>query len=312
MTDMLTRSQSPTGVKNLLGALLAVLGGVCWGVSGSIGQYLFDVQGLDSRWLTPVRLGISGLILLAFSSFRYGRMTFTVWRRAEDRRELILYGFFGVSVCQLLYFTTIMLSTAAMGTILQDLSPVMILLWSCLKKRRHPNGIEIVSIILALLGVLLLTSHGNMENLRLSLLPLLTGVLCAFTVMIYNVVPERLMKEYPIFLLQGWAFLMGGTVFSLIFRIWEYPVQMNLPIAAGIAGVVVIGNLLAFPCYLLGVHLIGPEKGILYGFSEPLTAAVIGVVLLGTHFTIFDLLGFVLVFLMLFLISTAGKEPDAS
>ena len=41
------------------GIALTLLGGICWGVSGSIGQYLFDVEGMDSRWLVPIRLGLA-------------------------------------------------------------------------------------------------------------------------------------------------------------------------------------------------------------------------------------------------------------
>lgn len=32
------------------GALLTMFGGMCWGVSGCVGQYLFTRQGMDSTW----------------------------------------------------------------------------------------------------------------------------------------------------------------------------------------------------------------------------------------------------------------------
>ena len=41
--------------KELTGAILTTLGGICWGLSGSMGQYLFTRQGMDSRWLVPIR-----------------------------------------------------------------------------------------------------------------------------------------------------------------------------------------------------------------------------------------------------------------
>ena len=46
------------------GALLTLLGGICWGLSGCVGQFLFTHEGMDSRWLVPVRLGIAGVLLL--------------------------------------------------------------------------------------------------------------------------------------------------------------------------------------------------------------------------------------------------------
>ena len=48
------------------GALLTMFGGMCWGVSGCVGQYLFTRQGMDSTWLVPIRLFLAGLILCGF------------------------------------------------------------------------------------------------------------------------------------------------------------------------------------------------------------------------------------------------------
>ena len=116
--------QSSKGSR-LAGALLSVFGGVCWGCSGSVGQYLFRHEGMDSRWLVPIRLGSAGVILFVYCLFRYGRRLFGPWRNQTLRRDLLLYGLAGVSGCQFLYFLTIQLSSAGIGTILQDLAPIM-------------------------------------------------------------------------------------------------------------------------------------------------------------------------------------------
>ena len=48
------------------GALLTMFGGMCWGVSGCVGQYLFTRQGMDSTWLVPIRLFLAGVILCIY------------------------------------------------------------------------------------------------------------------------------------------------------------------------------------------------------------------------------------------------------
>lgn len=295
--------------KNLKGALLTLLGGVCWGLSGSMGQYLFDVKGMDVHWLVPIRLGAAGILLLVYSSLRYKSQTIAVWKGKQDRLQLLVYGLLGVSLCQYLYFRTIQLSSAAVATILQDLSPIFILLVECLRRHRKPTLNETGAIGLALVGVYLLTTHGT----RGSAIPanaLISGIICAFTVMIYNVVPERLLQKYPVTLLQGWAFLMGSIFFAVIFKIWTYSYTPDPVAFGGICFVVLVGNVLAFPLYMAGVHLIGPEKGILYGFSEPATAAIVTVLVFGSSFTVYDLIGFVCIFAMLALISRK-QEPAA-
>ena len=79
----------------------------------------------------------------------------------------------------------------------------------------------------------------------------------------------------------------------------------------GVGFVVIVGNVLAFPLYIQGIKYIGPEKGSLYGFSEPVTAAIISTTVLGSTFTYADAVGFASIFLMLVLISLSEKKAAA-
>ncbi len=293
------------------GALLTAGGGICWGLSGSMGQFLFSREGMDARWLTPVRLGGSALILLLYCILRYGiSYTLEPWREKKMAKDLVLYGLFGVSCCQFLYFETIQLSSAAAGTILQDLSPAMILLVGCAAAKRRPTAREVAAILVGLAGVFLITTGGNLKQMAIPAAALLTGVLCAVCVTIYNVVPARRLKQYPVVLLQGWAFLMGSAAMIPVFRPWRYYVPVHPMGIVGILTVIFCGNVLAFTMYMSGIRYIGPDKGILYGFAEPMTAAVIGVIAFGNAFTAADAAGFCLVFFMLWLISKKEKPAE--
>lgn len=303
------------------GAVLTTFGGICWGLSGTMGQYLFTRQGMDSRWLVPIRLGLAGLVMFLYWFFKNRRLLFAPWRSRRDALDLVVYGLAGVSCCQFFYFLTIQLSNAGIATVLQDLSPVMILLITCVGARRLPRPYEVLSILLALGGVLLLTTHGDLTSFAVSPAALGTGVLSAVCVTIYNVCPKQLLRRFPVPVLQAWAFLMGGAAFSVVFRPWEYRYVPNLMGLLGIAFVVAVGNIFAFTCFMQGVKLIGPEKGILYSFSEPITAAVLATALLGSPFTLWDAVGFGAIFAMLALLSVgprlqaagepAAQHPDA-
>lgn len=287
------------------GAFLTMFGGACWGISGCIGQYMFTYEGMDSRWLVPIRLGIAGILMLVYCYHKSGKAIFLPWSNHKDRRDLIIYGLFGVSFCQFFYFATIQLSNAAIGTILQDLSPIMILIAGCCMEKRRAKPLELAAIGFALLGVFLLSTHGNLSNLTISVSALITGILSAVCVTIYNVTPKRLLQKYPVALLQGWAFFMGSVFFSLVFRPWSYHYTPSWIGILGIAFVVLIGNVFAFTCYMKGVNMIGPAKSILYGFSEPAVAAIISFTVLGSPFSIYDLFGFIAMFIMLVCVSKA-------
>lgn len=284
------------------GAVLCVFGGVCWGLSGSMGQYLFTRQGMDSRWLVPIRLGVAGVILFVWCLIKYGKKMFQPLSNRSDLWRLIVYGLFGVSASQFTYFLCIQLSSAAMGTILQDLSPIFILMVTCAREHRRPHRNEVVAIVLAFAGVFLLTTHGSPENILVSLPAVIAGVLCAICVMIYNC-SDAIIAKYPVTMLQAYSFIIGGIVFEIVFRSWRIHYIPNAAGLFGIAFVIVAGNLLAFTSYIKGVSYIGPSKGILYGFTEPVTAAIITVTVFKARATVADIAGFALIFMMLVMIS---------
>ena len=290
------------------GAFLAAFGGCCWGVSGCIGQYLFTRQGMDSTWLVPIRLFLAGLIMSCFFFFKDRKQFFAPFNSRRNIIDLLIYGIAGVSCCQFLYFFTIQHSTAGVATIMQDLFPAMVLVIVCIAGRRLPRPAEIGSIVLALLGVFLLTTHGSLTELAVSPVALVSGVLSAVCVVIYNMWPKNLQKQFSTPILQSWAFLLGGGLALLLFRPWTIGYVPNLHGILGIIGVVVIGNILAFTCYMQGVKLIGAQKASLYSFAEPVTAAIISTFVLGSPFTVWDALGFACIFVMLFLLSLPEKK----
>lgn len=291
------------------GAFLTLFGGACWGVSGCIGQYLFTRQGMDSTWLVPIRLFLAGLLMCGYYLVRNRKQLFAPWKGRRNAIDLLIYGLAGVSACQFLYFFTIQHSSAGVATILQDLFPVMVLAITCISGRRWPRAAEIGSIVLALAGVFLLTTHGSLTGLAISPIALASGVASAVCVVIYNMWPKNLQRQFSTPMLQGWAFLMGGTLFLLLFRPWRMGYVPNLIGILGIAAVVLIGNVLAFSCYMQGVKLIGPQKASLYSFSEPVTAALISTLLLGSPFTLWDALGFGCIFVMLVLLGLPERRP---
>ncbi len=293
------------------GPFLCLFGAACWGISGCTGQYLFTYQGMDSSWLVPIRLFLAGVLLSGYYFVRNRNLLFSPWKTRRNARDLVLYGLVGVSGCQFTYFLTIQLSSAGVGTILQDVSPVMILICVCTLGHRKPRLMEIGSILLALAGVFFITTHGNLRQLAISPWALIVGLISACCVTLYTMIPGNLQSQYPTPMLQGWAFLMGGTFFALVFRPWSMEYVPNLIGIMGIIVVVIVGNVLAFSCYMQGVKLVGPRRASLYSFAEPVAAAVISVLCLGSSFTWWDTLGFACIFIMLVLLSMS-HEPTGN
>lgn len=46
------------------GLFLGLIAGILWGITGPLGQYLFDKKGVVPDWLVPCRLFVSGAVIL--------------------------------------------------------------------------------------------------------------------------------------------------------------------------------------------------------------------------------------------------------
>lgn len=294
--------------QNIKGALLTMGGAICWGLSGAVGQYLFTYQGMDARWLVPVRLICAGIILFFYCFFTCREKLFQVWKKPRSAVLLLIYGLAGITLCQYTYFRAIQLSSAGVATILQDFAPVIVLICTCIMAKRLPRTAEILSIILALAGLFLIVTHGNIQSLSISLYALAVGLLSATTVALYNLLAGSLTCDYPVPVLQAWSFFLGGIMLGGLFRSWAIPYTPSLIAIFGVAFVTLAGNVFGFTMYVSGLKYISPNKGVLYTFAEPVAAAISSTLALGSPFTIWDAAGFACVFAMLVMISISKAD----
>ncbi|MCF0124076.1 MAG: DMT family transporter, partial [Ruminiclostridium sp.] len=168
------------------GTLCAVLGGVCWGFSGTMGQFLSASKGVETSWIVTVRMIVAGILLLSMVAIRRtGEMT-AVWRVKKDAIRLVVFAVVGLVSCQFTYLECIAWSNSATGTALNYLGQMMILFYVCLTTRRMPTRWEITALLLAALGVFFLATHGDVHRLVLSPQALFWGLLGAAMVVVYS------------------------------------------------------------------------------------------------------------------------------
>lgn len=55
-----------------LGLLIILTCGTLWGLSGVLGQMLFQTSAASPEWITAFRLIVSGIFILIFSFIRLG------------------------------------------------------------------------------------------------------------------------------------------------------------------------------------------------------------------------------------------------
>ena len=283
------------------GTILTLIGGTLWGFSGTCGQFLLQTKGLSSNWLVPIRLFLAGFLLLLICYWQNRNRIFHIWKR--DAAGILIFGIFGMSMCQYTYFTAIGASNAGTATVLQYIGPVLILVYLSLKNKRLPRPTELLAISLAVFGTFLLATHGNLRSMVLSREALFWGLSSAVALAIYTVQPGRLLEQYGSAVVTGWGMLIGGVMLGMIFRPWTMEVSVDGQVMAGMAAVVIIGTIIAFSCYMEGIRCVGPKKGSLFASIEPVSATVFSVVWMHVSFGMMDLIGFACIISTIFLLA---------
>lgn len=233
----------------ITGTIVTIAGGILWGVSGVCGQYMFQNKGVTAPWLVSVRLVAAGLLMLCYYFLTDREQTLAIWKSKRDRRDVLIYGLLGMMPCQYAYFQTIEWSNAGTATVIQYLGPALIVIWVCFRTKRMPTVQEVIGVILAVIGVFLIATHGNPTTLALSGRALLMGLASAVAVALYTLEPARLQKKYDTPLILAWGMAIGGIALTLISRPWTVKgIQADTEMFTALAFVVVFGTMAGFPC----------------------------------------------------------------
>lgn len=288
---------------------MTLTGGTLWGVSGVCGQFLFQNKDVTASWLVPVRLMMAGIFMLCFYIWKDKKKAFAIWQKKENRWGILIYGLAGMMLCQYSYFQTIEWSNAGTATVIQYLGPALIVVWVCLQTRRLPERKEIIGVLLALLGIFLIATHGNPTSLALSGRALLMGLISAVSVVIYTVQPEKLQKQFPTPLILAWGMLIGGCVLTVLFRPWHQTVIVDAQMVTTLLVVILLGTMASFSLYMTGVKLIGSVKASLYSCVEPVASMVLTAVWMKVQFTLPDIIGTVCIILTIIILALpSGKQ----
>lgn len=298
--------------KQITGAFFCIFSACLWGVTGTVGQFLFQETGITPAWLTAVRMIVSGSVFLCFLLLRNGKQTLSIWRNKQDARDLLLFSAFGMLLMQYSYFLTIERSNAATATVLQYLAPVMIVLYVAVRYRKSPTLPECGAVLCALMGTFLLATHGNIHRLSISISALFWGLLSAVALAFYTAFPHRLLQKYGTIPLIAWGMLLGGIFLSFLTPIWQINGTFDAFSIACLLFTIFFGAMLPYLTFLYGVKHIGPTKSSLLASVEPLSSTVVSVLWLHIHLEPLDYIGFALIVTTVFLLSVKLPAQKSS
>ena len=314
-------AKQPVGARRRvfwIGIACALAGAGLWGVSGACAQHLFSHYGITPMFATAVRSLVATLFFFGVLMLRRRYMLELIWK-SEPRVKLFFLVFGGaLFVDQFAYAMTIAFTNAGTATVLQMLSTVFVMLFTCVMGRHLPKGNEFAGLICAFVATVLIATQGDLGTLVLPAAGLFWGLLNAVCVAVYVLTPRvgGLFDRFGSF-----AATSVGMLVTCVCSGIAYAVQLAMGAGAPeavagmdafgwlvlIGGLAFLGTFVSFGLYLRGVAFVGSVTGSLLGAVEPISASVCACVFLGTAFSGFDWAGLVLMLIMLALVTLGGK-----
>ncbi|HGD9489960.1 TPA: DMT family transporter [Streptococcus agalactiae] len=284
------------------GTMMTLAAGLAWGISGISGQYLMS-HGVHVKLLTSLRLLITGIFLLSLARSKQKEHLVAAWKQPKFLKQVLLFSIFGLVLNQYAFLRAIHLTNAGTATVLQYMAPILILSIVCILNRQRPTSFEIIAIAMAILGTYMIATHGKLGSLAITPKGLMWGLGSAITYSIYILLPVKLIHEWGSTIVIGSGMFIGGILFSLVTKAWQYPLQINVISILAYIGIIGIGTIFAYTFFLKGVSIVGAVKGSLLASVEPVSSVFLTVLVLGEIFYLIDLLGMLFIFLAVTLIS---------
>ena len=281
------------------GVFLVLAAAVLWGTTGT-------AQALAPAGAHPVvvgtmRLVVGGLTILLFALARGNLRLDRSWPIL-----ITLIGSLAVAGYQLCFFAAVFRTGVAVGTIVAiGSSPVMAGLLDIFIERRPPRSVWYLATALAVVGCVLLTASGS--SLTVDALGVVLALGAGLTYAVYTLCSKRLLAKYPPDAVMT-VFFCLGAIFLSPSLIWGQTKWLLAPSGLLVAlhlGVIATG--LSYIFFARGLKLISVSRTVTLSLAEPLTAGLLGLLLLGEHLTPMAMIGILLLFGGLVLVSL-GKD----
>lgn len=288
---------------HLRGVLLASVACILWGISGVAASTLFiSNPHLTSMWLTQIRMISAGIILIGWAQLA-GKQPLNIWKQRKTAWQVVSYGLLGLIPVQLCYFEAVRVGNAPIATIIQFLGPFIITFYFLFFKHVIPKRIEVIGMVMAFIGTLLIVTHGHLNSLAVSPAVLFWGGLSAVGVATNTLIPRSILPKYGALAVTGWGLLVAGLCLMILQPMWTVHLTLNAFQIVLLVVIVLFGTVAPFLMFAHSLAYILPTTASLLDAFEPLAATIISVLFLNVQLTSYDLFGGALIILAVMALS---------
>jgi drug/metabolite transporter (DMT)-like permease len=288
--------------------LLLSITSLCWAGNAIVGR-------LAAGHIPPVTLSflrwfLAFLIILPFAWKHLVRD----WRAIRANLGImIVLSVTGIGAFNTMQYWALEYTQALNTLLLQPAGPLFIAMWSLVLLGIRLTLAQAIGIALSLCGVLMILLHGDLTTLK-NIQFNRGDLIFMLALLVFGLYSVLSLKRPAIHGLSFVGFTFGCGAAALIpLLVWELvarpAMQLDTANLLTLFYVAVFPSTVAYLCFNRGVQLIGANRAAPFFHLVPVFGAVMAFVFLGERPHLFDLIGFTLVLIGVFVASRSPHRP---
>jgi len=276
-----------------VGALLIIAAGVLWGTMGLFVRY-FNGIGLESLEIVSVRIIFTTLMLVpCVAIFKPSALKI----KPRDIWCFVGTGVFSIVFFNICYFSTI--STASLGTaaVLLYTAPIFVMLMAAVLFKEKLTPKKIISCIAAFIGCMFVSGIVT-GGLTLTPAAFLTGLGSGIGYALYSIFGRyAIMRGYDSLTITVYTFIFACVG---ILPLTDYPkaaATMTTGVMPWIVAVLmgIVVSIMPYLLYTAGLSVTESGRASVMASVEPVTAALVGMIVFGEIPGVSELLGIIII-----------------
>ena len=263
------------------------------------------LQSFSPLFLCLIRFMISTAVLLVF---RLGRKDFR-YPDPEDMKKIAAAAFLGISVYYAIENIAVNMTSAADASVISAAYPLLTILTGIVFYHFRPARNQIIGILMACIGVLVLTVSSSRENSSLigNLMLVFNGFLWA----LYNYLTGRISRNCDNFSVTYLQILIGTVCFIPMLFLESFTIgTITLTSVLAVLYLAVCCSLAALLLYNYGLRNTDPATTAALMNLMPVAGVVLSALILKETITIRHILGGVIIIVGVFVSEHKGRKKQ--
>ncbi|WP_257998175.1 EamA family transporter [Zhihengliuella halotolerans] len=281
--------------RNLAGFGIALFSAIVFATSGSFAKPLLEAGWTSGAAVGARMFGAALVLLLPTLWVLRGR-----WHTVSDNwKPIVLFGVFGVAVCQFSYFQAVQYLDVSVALLLEYMAPILIVLAAWVVTRRSPRLLTILGAVTSVVGLVLVLDVTGAKGV--DPLGVMWGLIAAVGLAVFFVVGAQQNDSLNPLVLTTGGLLVGALLMFALGAVGLLPMRATFgtvnfsgfetPWWAALAGLIVVAAVLAYLSGILAARALGATLASFIGLTEVIFAVCWAWLLLGEMPAPIQLLG---------------------